>query len=134
MKNLIIIGVLLFAFNLSAQGNKSRSKVDQFTPEEMATLQSKRMTLNLDLSETQQKEVHKLLLTKLKVRKAKMDARSSTTAKPNKDDKYKKMNASLDQKTETKAQLKSILTEAQYKKWEKSLKQKKKKSERKPNN
>lgn len=131
MKNLILITVLAFAISAQAQQKRYAVKSNSFSPEEMATLQSKRMTLNLDLTKVQQQEVHQLLLEKFELRQAKINARSDEKEKPTKADKYQRMNASLDQKIETKSQLKSILTEAQYKKWERSLNQNKKKSARK---
>ncbi|MCO4822194.1 MAG: hypothetical protein KC469_09010 [Flavobacteriaceae bacterium] len=134
MKNLILIATLVFSISILAQHKEQRSKSNDFSPEEMATLQSKRMTLNLDLTESQQNEVHQVFLKKLNDRQVKRDAKNNSTSKPTKADKFKRMNASLDQKIETKAELKSILNEAQYKKWEKSLKQKKRKSGRKLNN
>ena len=41
----------------------------------------------------------------------KRDAKNNSTTKPTKADKFKRMNASLDQKIETKAELKSILNQ-----------------------
>ena len=58
MKKLVGLTVLIFLVSLtinaqnSKRGNRNNS---QFTPEQSATLQAKKMTLNLDLTEKQQK-------------------------------------------------------------------------------
>ena len=55
--------VILFSLTVTAQQRQGRmnNKAD-CTPEQMATLQAKKMTLKLDLNANQQKEVQKMLL------------------------------------------------------------------------
>ena len=86
MKKVILIAIALVAIQVSAQErnerpNKERSarmeKMQDLTPEEMATLQTKKMTLHLDLNESQQRAVQKLNLQNATERKARMEARKA---------------------------------------------------------
>ena len=57
MKNIIgiLVVVLLVSTTINAQNKKGNNrKGDDFTPEQMATLQTKSMTLKLDLDKNQQ--------------------------------------------------------------------------------
>lgn len=135
MKKLIIIALALVTVQITAQErnnrqNKERSnrgehmeRFQDYTPEEMATLQTKKMTLHLDLTKSQQKEIQKLNLENAIDRKAKMDARKSQNEgdkfqKPSKDERLKMMNERLDNQIEMKNKMKNILNEDQFAKWE----------------
>ena len=109
------------------------------TPEQMATLKTKKMTLALDLSESQQKKIYNLSLKGAKDRKAKMEARKETMKNNNgkrpelsSDEKYKRANERLDQQIAMKKELSTILTKEQLEKMEqmkKRGKMKKKKAQ-----
>jgi len=133
MKKLIIIAVAFLALQATAQGQKKErvnkqekhQKMMNLSAEEMATLQTKKMTLHLDLSESQQAEIQKLNLENATKRKAMMEARkakkeSGNTEKPSKEERLKMINAKLDHQIANKAKMKEILNEEQYAKWEKS--------------
>lgn len=134
MKNALLIAMALIAIQVSAQErnqrpNRERSprmeRMQNLTPEEMATLQTKKMTLHLDLNETQQRAVQKLNLQNATERKARMDARkakmeSGSMEKPSKEERLKMMNDMLDHKIAMKAKMKDILNADQYAKWEQS--------------
>ena len=131
------------AQNTNGRSNRERSpkmdRLQELTPEEMATLQTKKMTLHLDLNESQQKEIQKLNLENAKERKANMETRkaqreSGTMQKPSKEERLKMMNQRLDRQIEMKAKMKKILNAEQYAKWEKSHEQMKNKQKRMPNN
>ena len=76
MKKLLLIVMALGAMQITAQEQKreyqkrdkqERShKFKDFTPKEVAELQTKKMTLLLDLTKTQQKEIQKLNLANAK--------------------------------------------------------------------
>jgi periplasmic protein CpxP/Spy len=133
MKKLILIAIAMIAIQVSAQDTKERpnrersAKIDKFqdlTPEEMASLQTKKMTLQLDLNESQQKEIQKINLENATERKAKMEARKAqkeneTMAKPSKEERLKMMNERLDNQIEMKGKMKKILNDEQFAKWEK---------------
>jgi len=135
MKKLIIIALALVTVQITAQERKNRQNKERgnrgermerfqdYTPEEMATLQTKKMTLHLDLTKSQQKEIQKLNLENAIDRKAKMDARKSQNEgdkfqKPSKDERLKMMNERLDNQIEMKNKMKNILNEDQFAKWE----------------
>ncbi len=133
MKRLVIIALAFFALQATAQQpNKERSnrqernqKMMNLSAEEMATLQTKKMILHLDLNESQQAKIHKLNLENATKRKAMMEARkarkeSGNAEKPSKEERYKMMNAKLDHQIAMKAKMKDILNEEQYAKWEKA--------------
>ncbi|KAJ1463642.1 hypothetical protein T484DRAFT_1758675 [Baffinella frigidus] len=97
------------------------------SPKQMATLRTKKMTLALDLTKTQQDKMHTLHLEDAKARKDQMKKREqhkgTEKRKLSSEEKYKKMNSVLDRKIEIKSKMKSILTEDQFQKWERSQKQ-----------
>jgi len=147
MKKLILIAIVaMVSFQLSAQDSKDRpnrernAKMDKFqdlTPEEMATLQTKKMTLDLNLNESQQKEIQKINLENAIERKTRMEARKAerengTMAKPTKEERVKMMNERLDKQIAMKAKMKKILNDEQFAKWEKQQEEMKMKREEMP--
>jgi len=104
--------------------NRHRGEMKNLTPEQTATLQTKKMTLALDLSQEQQTKIQALNLEKAKDRKAKWEARkaakeSDDATKPTADERYAMQNARLDQMIAQKAEMKNILSADQYDKWQK---------------
>jgi len=139
MKKLILIALALVTIQVSAQNRKQEfrkgermekgQRMSDLTPEEMAQLQTKKMTLALDLTEAQQKKIEKLNLENAKDRKAKMEARQakmkdSKGEKPSKEERLKMMNERLDKQIEMKQKMKKILDDEQLEKWEKNHAQK----------
>ncbi|SHI97437.1 hypothetical protein [Algibacter luteus] len=133
MKKILIIAVALLALQVTAQqqnkerGNRGEraNKMMNLSAEEIATLQTKKMTLHLDLTESQQKEIMKINLDNATKRKEMMAARkakkeSGEAKKPTDEERYKMANAKLDHKIAMKAKMKKILNDEQYAKWEKS--------------
>ena len=89
MKKLILVIALTLSSLTFAQSRKSI----EMTPEQVAELQTKKMTLDLDLTANQQKEVKALLLEEAKKREAiktEMKARKAEDKKVTSDEKYKK--------------------------------------------
>ena len=83
MKKIVFILLALIALKVSAQEKNERpnrergekmERYQDFSAEEMATLQTKKMTLHLDLNESQQKEIKKLNLENAVERKARMES------------------------------------------------------------
>jgi len=136
MKKLIIIALAFIGLQATAQRkeggprNHDRGeKMMNLTAEEMATLQTKKMTLALDLDQGQQDKIYKINLENATERKAMMEERKAnkeagTAQKPTKEERFKKMNEMLDRKIEEKAEMKKILNDEQYDKWVKSLEKK----------
>ncbi|MEP1487016.1 MAG: hypothetical protein ABJK28_01155 [Algibacter sp.] len=132
MKKLILIALAFVAIQATAQEEKRNHKKGdhqkgqafaQLSAEEIATIQTKKMTLRLDLNASQQREIQEINLEEAIARKAHMEERkakkeSDTAEKPSKEDRVAKMNKMLDHKIEVKAKMKKILNDEQYAKWE----------------
>ena len=112
---------------VAAQGpNQNRKAMANLEPEEIATLQTKKMTLRLDLTDAQQQDIYKINLENAKLRKAHMAERkarkeNSEASKPTKEERLAMANKMLDHKIEVKAKMKKILNEEQYTKWETAM-------------
>jgi periplasmic protein CpxP/Spy len=137
MKKLILIALAFIAIQATAQERKGdrsqndrKERAQQFqnvSAEDMATLQTKKLTLHLDLNASQQKEIQKLNLENATVMKTKMEARKAakengSAQKPSQEDYLKMMNEKLDHQIAMKAKMKNILNADQFEKWEKSQK------------
>ncbi|WP_445732069.1 hypothetical protein [Mariniflexile sp.] len=133
MKKLIAIAIVLISLQgIAQEERKARpnhqeraQKMQDLSPDEVATLQTKKMTLHLDLNEKQQKDVYKINLenaTKRKDMMATMKAKqeSGQMEKPSKEQRLAMQNAKLDHQIAMKAKMKSILNADQFAKWEKA--------------
>ena len=128
MKKLVsIVLVALFTISAFAQRQYGKQQRPDFTVAQMAELQTKKMTLQLDLNEQQQKQVLEINKVKAVDRKQKMEARKAAkeaNIKPTSDEIFNIKNARLDKMIASKAEMKKILTEDQFETWEKSRKRK----------
>ena len=133
MKKILIIAVALLALQVTAQEQqRERSnkqgralKMMNLSAEDAATLQTKKMTLHLDLNKSQQAEIKKINLENATKRKAMIAERkarkeSGEAQKPTQEQRLKMANTKLDHKIAMKAKMKNILNEEQYAKWEKA--------------
>ena len=133
MKKILIIAVALLAFQVTAQeqqrerSNKQGKslKMMDLSAEDAAALQTKKMTLHLDLNKSQQAEIKKINLENATKRKAMMAERkarkeSGEIQKPTQEQRLKMLNTKLDRKIAMKAKMKNILDKEQYAKWEKA--------------
>jgi hypothetical protein len=133
MKKLVLIAIAFIGLQaIAQQGRKQGSnygerneKMMNLSAEDMATLQTKKMILHLDLNESQQAKIQKINLENATKRKAMMDERkakkeSGELKKPTDEERLKMMNAKLDHKIAMKAKMKDILDDEQYTKWEKA--------------
>lgn len=130
MKKLVMILIAVATLQVSAQDQKRdfkkqrmASKMD-YTPEQIAQLQAKKMTLTLDLSDKQQNQMSAVFFEQATSRQSKKEAylKSKDTAENkalSKDERFKMANARLDQQIERQKQVKSILSPEQYEKWRK---------------
>jgi Spy/CpxP family protein refolding chaperone len=89
---------------------------ENFTPEQQAELQTKKMTLDLDLNETQQTKVNQLMLDLQKDKPKRTESRKEMTNAQ----KFEARSAMLDRRIAMKKAMKEILTEEQFAKWEKN--------------
>ncbi len=135
MKKALIILLAISALQVTAQEKKKElhkegqghrmEAMKDLTPEETATLRTKKMTLHLDLNAEQQNKIQALNLEEAKLRKSKMEEHramkdSDEKKTITKEDKLKMMNARLDHQIAMKQKMKSILNAEQYAKWETS--------------
>ena len=136
MKKLILTLMLLVGVLVTAQEKRPRMqhhKHADLTAEQLATLQTKRLALALDLTEAQQKKVQKLKLEQEELRqnrRAEMKEKQEADAEKglSKEERYQAELVRLDHMIDFKAEMKSILNPAQYEKWERMQLHKKKRS------
>lgn len=130
MKKLILLAALVISSAIFGQGNHSDKKehsrkgkmehLKDLSPEQLATLKSKKMTLVLNLSTKQQNSIYNLQLKHAKKRKEQQLKKKNRSEKPklSSDEKFNLMNKNLDSKIAYKKQLQEILSEKQFQKWE----------------
>lgn len=127
MKNLIIALLLISCSVSYAQNHKQeieslkkemRQNRGDLSPEQMAELSTKKLTLRLDLTETQQKEIHKVELEQAKLRKERSENKTDAES-VSKSERFEMKTKRLDNQIAFKKKMKSILTEEQYARWEK---------------
>lgn len=127
MKKVLVTTVLLIGLmGYSQRGQHFDSEhrgVKDMTPEQIAILKTKKMTLALDLSEAQQKEIQKINLDNAIERKALMLERKakreeSKESNPSSDERFDFQNERLDRMIAHKGKMKQILSEDQFQKWE----------------
>ncbi|MDC6384902.1 hypothetical protein D2V93_15035 [Flagellimonas taeanensis] len=133
MKRLVVMVLLLTSLGAVAQkndGHKSRRspKID-LTAEQMATLQTKKMTLALDLTKAQQEKIMKLQLDEATLRKEKWEEmkakkESGKWQEPTSEERFEMENARLEHQIALQTKMKEILNDEQYQTWKKMKKQK----------
>lgn len=114
---LVLVGTMSFA-QPQKRGHEQHpkmDKMDEMSAEHIATLKSKKMTLQLDLSETQQAKVYELILESTAKKKAQKANRPD--GKPTKEQRFEMQNKRLDDKIAFNKSLKSILNDEQYAQW-----------------
>lgn len=116
------------AFAQHRKGNMHKKdrmeKLADYTPQEIAQLKTKRLTLALDLTPQQQAQIQPLILQQATEHKAKMEERKALKEKgdlekPSKEQRLAMMNERLDKQIAHKAKMKQILNEEQYQRFEK---------------
>jgi len=126
MKKLVFIVLALVTFGLNAQDKKNnrlalkKERLNKMNAKDMAQIQTKKMVLALDLNEAQQKQVEKLNLKSAKLRiegAKKRMAAVEKKEKPSQEARLKMQNEKLDHMIATKREMKKILNEKQYEKW-----------------
>lgn len=123
MRKLVVAIILLSGIVLTAQRHEGKRKgMRDFNPEQIAELQTKKMTLALDLNTTQQKEIKLIMLDNAEYKKQKMaerKAKKESDTRPTEDEKFAIQNERLDHMIAQKTKMKNILTLEQFEKWEK---------------
>lgn len=102
--------------NNKHQGNG----MEQFTPEQRTELHIKKLTLELDLNESQQKEMKAFIAdknTKMEAHRTAMKAMKEKGTKPTSDERFAMKSKMLDEQIATKKRMQKILNEKQFEKW-----------------
>jgi len=125
MKKLSLFLIMLISISaLSQQKSQShKAEMANMSAEETATLQTKKLTLLLDLDQAQQLEIKKLYQEKAEVRKTLMAERKKKGAEDTeklKENRFERKNAHLDRELAHQEKMKQILNEEQFKKWQDS--------------
>ncbi len=124
MKKLITL-VLIASIGLSTYAQEKKERpgrheghpMDKFTPEQRNELMLKKMTLELDLNASQQKEMGKLIADQSAKREAFMKKRKEKTEKPTSDEIFEMKNKMLDEQIAMNSKMKKILSPEQFTKW-----------------
>ncbi|MEW5675014.1 hypothetical protein ABGT15_01725 [Flavobacterium enshiense] len=119
MKKLAAVAIAFIGLTVQAQERKMERQ--ELTPEQRVELQVKRMTLDLDLNDKQQKDVKTLLTAqhkKMEEAKTKRQAVSAEDKKPTAEERYALKSKRLDEQIAFKGEMKKILNEKQMAKWE----------------
>lgn len=108
-------------FSQQRENKERMAKHANMSSEEMATLKSKKMTLQLDLNDSQQDQVKQLFVSEMNERKAMIENRKETRSEAKDSaNHFKMMNAKLDRQIALQDKMKKILDADQYKKWRSS--------------
>jgi protein CpxP len=125
MKKLIftlaLITSLSFAGIAQEKVSEKREATEKLSVEQRNALQLKEMTLNLDLTVSQQKEIAPIIAeqtTKMEAKRSEMKARKENKKTLTANEKFDLKNKSLDNQIEVKAKMKKILNADQMQKWE----------------
>ncbi|MCF6181687.1 hypothetical protein [Lutibacter sp.] len=128
MKKLVGLLVIMVALSssINAQGNGKRGN-QNFTPEQVATLQTKKMTMLLNLNQEQQNAIFKIQKNKAMVRQAmrksmlerKLNGNTLTT-----EEMFQFKSSRLDRMEQHKLAMQKILTPAQFTIWQTMTKSK----------
>jgi hypothetical protein len=128
MKNLVVIAIAFLTLSATAQERRQERKgqdhrkemMKDMTPDEAANLKTKKLTLKLDLTSKQQRQVESILLKEAIERQKKREAHHNkeNKEKPSKEEFLKIQNERLDNQIKIKRQMKDILTDEQYAKFE----------------
>jgi hypothetical protein len=106
-----------------AHQGQMQKALKELSPEQRATLQSKKMVLALDLDSRQQQQVKTLLKKRFETTEKMRAAHRKTAADSSKrltaEERYTFMNVRLDQEIAFQQQMKDILTEPQFEQWRK---------------
>lgn len=113
----------MVGMTIVAQSRNSKSLVNrmgQFTSEQRSELQVKKLTLQLDLNESQQKEMKLFIAdknSKMKANRIAMKAMKEKGTKPSTDERFAMKMKMLDEQIANKKRMQKILDAKQYEKW-----------------
>ncbi len=123
MKKLSLFLIMLISLSAFSQQKGQHHKADKtdMSAEEIATLQTKKLTLQLNLDQAQQQEIKKLYKEKAEERKALMAEHKKMReedVEKLKEKRFEVKNARLDRELAHQERMKQILNEEQFNKWQ----------------
>ncbi|MEY8863173.1 Spy/CpxP family protein refolding chaperone [Tenacibaculum singaporense] len=123
MKKLLTLLILAVGFTVTTQAQKrDNTKHKELSTEQKTELAVKKLTLQLDLTEAQQKQIKPLIAKQVAERQkmwAKRKAMKESGKKATADERYAMKSHMLDKKIAHKSEMKRILNEQQYERYEK---------------
>lgn len=140
MKKLIVVALLFVGVTSFAQvkeGRVERADSEKMSVEQRSELRLKKLTTELDLNVSQQKEMSKIIAeleAKREVAKAARKARKEKGEKLSGDERFEMKNKMLDEQNAMKDRVKKILTPDQFLKWESDRREKREKMNEKKEN
>jgi protein CpxP len=123
MKKLMVMALLMVGITIFAQERNRRqqgNEMVQFTPEQRSELQVKKLTLELDLNESQQRDIKAFIAdknAKMETRKTAMKAMKEKGTKPTSDERFAMKSKMLDEQIANKKRMEKILNPKQLEKW-----------------
>lgn len=120
MKNLALAAMASVAFTLSGIAQE-RKQDEKMSPEQRNELHLKKMAIDLDLNENQQKEMAKIIAEQSanrENRQKEMEANKASGKKLSPDDRFKMKGEMLDKQKAHKDKIRKLLNEKQFEKWE----------------
>lgn len=136
MKKLLVLSLLfIVSFNSFSQNRKQLgNKLKSFSAEQIATLQTKKMTLSLDLNLKQQNEIFNVCLEEVKFKKTKRgeinERKNNSKEGLSSEEIFDMMNEKLDHQIALNNKMKTILNKDQFLVWQ-EIKNKQNKGKRK---
>ena len=124
MKKLLVLSLLfIVSFNSFSQNRKQLgNKLKSFSAEQIATLQTKKMTLSLDLNLKQQNEIFNVFLEEIKFKKTKRgeinERKNNSKEGLSSEEIFDMMNEKLDHQIALKNKMKTILNKDQFLVWQ----------------
>jgi hypothetical protein len=125
MKNLLAIAILMTGMASFAQDGKPvahKSPMAQLTPEQRSDLRVKKLTAELGLNASQQKDMKQLIdqqQADFEKERAAHKSMKESGQKPTADEIYARKSKRLDAEIATNEKVKKILTPEQFEKWSK---------------
>jgi hypothetical protein len=123
MKKLFVLALLIVGTTIVAQERNRKqhgNEMEQFTPEQQSQLMLKKMTLELDLNDSQQKEMSAIIsdkMAKKQAHKAEMKSKKEKGIRPSSDERFAMKSKMLDEQIADKKRMEKILTPKQFEKW-----------------
>ena len=115
MKKLVLIAIAFATFQMNAQNDKAE-KFKNSSVEEIAEMQTARLTETLSLNEAQQKRISIISLENAKMKKEMM-ASKEERKKLSKEERMKMKQIHQAKRNEMDGHMKAILSAEQYEKW-----------------